>query len=76
MAEKVWSGPLPSLASTLLATQLIEEESRPPLSIEPTGKALRNRQRTDSVNISRNASEYSSFDRSLSSFERSGDQYC
>ena len=56
IAETVGSGPRPDPASSFLATATMAPESRPPLSIDPTGPAPRSRPRTASVKTARNAS--------------------
>ena len=58
--EKVCRRRLPSFDNNGRAAQTMEEESSPPLNIDPTGNALRRRLRTASVKISRKASAYSS----------------
>src|SRR5262249_7564901 len=75
MAEKVCRCCLPASDNSFRAVHTIDEESNPPLNVEPTGKALRRRQRTASVKSPRKASAYSSFDRNRSSRLGSKVQY-
>ena len=73
--EKVCSGLPPFPALKRRATPVMDDESRPPLSMVPTGVAPPNRHRTASTNVARNASAYSSSDPQRNSDVTSGVQY-
>ena len=64
-SEMVCNGSFSSAASNSRAVHTTEEESMPPLKVDPTGWVLRKRQRTASTKTSRKASPYSRNDPSF-----------
>ncbi len=74
-SRKVCKFPFPFCNNNLRAVHTIEEESNPPLSIDPIEEALRKRHWTDLLKRSWKASVYSTSELSLNSFEGFKDQY-